>query len=76
MNISLLKLLYYLITKVKFILSYISNGWVIWSVVHTSMVWNSELNVFKGIKFVGAVSTKSPNCIFGTYVYKTLESCV
>ena len=39
------------------------------------MVWNSELNVFKGIKFVGAVSNKSPNCIFGTNVYKTLESC-
>ena len=67
--------MFYLITKVKFILSSISNGWLFWSVNHTSMVWNSELNVFKGIKFVGAISNKLPNGLFGTNVYKTLESC-
>ena len=39
------------------------------------MAWNSELNVFKGIKFVGEISNKLPNGLFGTNVYKTLESC-
>ena len=38
------------------------------------MVWNSELNLFKGLKFVGATSNKLPNGLFGTNVYKTLES--
>ena len=38
--------MFYLITKVKFILSSISNGWLFWSVNHTSMSWNSDLNVF------------------------------
>ena len=35
-----------LITKVKFILSSTSNSWLFWCVNHTSMSWNSELNVF------------------------------
>ena len=39
------------------------------------MAWNSELNVFKGIKFVGGIFNKPPNGLFGTNVYKTLESC-
>ena len=39
------------------------------------MVWNSELNIFEGIKFVGAIAKKLPNGLFGTNVYKTLESC-
>ena len=38
------------------------------------MVSNSELNVFKGMKFVGVISNKLPNGLFGTNVYKTLES--
>ena len=38
------------------------------------MVWNCELNVFKGIKFVGAISNKSSNYLFGTNGYKTLQS--
>ena len=36
---------------------------------------NSELNVFKGMKFVGAISNELPNGLLGTNVYKTLESC-
>ena len=70
--------MFYLITKVKFILPPISNGWLLWSVYHTYhslMVWNSELNVSKGTKFVGLISNKLPNGLFGTSVYKTLESC-
>ena len=70
-----IKWIFYLITKVKFILSSISNGWLFWSVYHTSMSWNSELNVFKKIWFVGEISNKLPNGLFGTNVYKTLESC-
>ena len=56
-------------------LSSICNGWLFWSVNHTSMVWNSELNVFKGIKFVGPISNKLPNGLFGTNACKPLESC-
>ena len=36
---------------------------------------NSELNVFKKIKFVGEISNKLMNGLFGTNMYKTLESC-
>ena len=39
------------------------------------MAWNSELNVFKVIKFVGEISNKLPSGLFGTNGYKTLESC-
>ena len=39
------------------------------------MVWNSELNIFKMRKVVGATSNKLPNCLCGINVYKTLESC-
>ena len=39
------------------------------------MVWNSELNVFKKVKFVVETSSNSPNGLFGTKVYKTIESC-
>ena len=39
------------------------------------MVWNSEFNDFNGIKFIGEISNKLPNGLFGTHVYKTLESC-
>ena len=30
-------------------MSSISNDWLFWSVNHTSMAWNSELNVFEKI---------------------------
>ena len=66
--------MYYLITKIKFVLSSVSNGWLFWSVNYTSMVWNSELNVFKGIKLVGVISIELPNGLFGTNAYKNLES--
>ena len=39
--------MYYLVTRVEFILSSIYNGWLFWSVNHSSMAWSSELNVFK-----------------------------
>ena len=67
--------MFYLITKIKFILPSIFNGWLFWSVSYTLMVWNSELDVFIGIKFVGEISNKLPIGLFGTNVYKTLESC-
>ena len=41
---------------------------------HTSMTWNSELNIFNRMKFVGGNSSKLPNGLFGTNVYKTVES--
>ena len=39
------------------------------------MSWNSDLNGFKKIWFVGDISNKLPRGLFGTNVYKTLESC-
>ena len=68
--------MFYLISRVKLTLSFISNGWLFWSVNHTSMAWNSELNVSKGIKFVGKIFNKLPNGLLETNVCKTLEfSC-
>ena len=67
--------MYYLITRVKIILSSIYNGWLYLSVNHTSIDWNSKLNIFKKIWFWGEISNRLPNGLFGTNVYKTLESC-
>ena len=39
------------------------------------MASNSELNVFKWIKFVGEISNKLPNSLFGRNMNKTLDSC-
>ena len=39
------------------------------------MLWNSELNVFKKIKFVSETSSNWQNSLFGTNVFKTFESC-
>ena len=64
-----------MITKVKFVLSSISNGWLFSFVNHTSMAWNSGLNVFEKIWRFGELFNKLPNGLFGTNVYKTLESC-
>ena len=58
--------MFYLITIVKFILSSISNGWLFWSVNHTLISSYSELNVFKNIWFVGEISNKLTNGLFGT----------
>ena len=57
--------IFYLITIVKFILFSISNVWLFWSGNHTSMSWNSELNVFKKMQFAGEISNKLPNGLFG-----------
>ena len=43
------------------ILSSISSGLELWSVNHTSMYENSELNVFTNIKFLGKISNNWPN---------------
>ena len=66
---------YHSITNVEFILSSISSRWLFWSVNHTSIYVNSELNVFKGMKYVGASSTKLQKGLLGTNVYKTFETC-
>ena len=39
------------------------------------MASNSELNVFKEMKFVGATSNKLLDGLLGKNVCKTLESC-
>ena len=41
---------------------------------HTSIQENSELKVLKYIKFCGEIFDNWPNALFGTKVYKTLES--
>ena len=58
-----------------FILSSISSGLEFWSVNHTSIYENSELNVFKNIKVLGEISSNRPNKLLGINVYKTLKSC-
>ena len=56
-------------------MSSISNSWLFWSVNHTSLTWNSELNVFKKVWSYGEIPNRLPNGLFGTNVYKTLEFC-
>ena len=58
-----------------FILSSISGDLEFWSVNHTSVYENSELKVFKNIKFVGEISSNLLNNLLVTNVYKTLEFC-
>ena len=58
-----------------FILSSVTRGLEFWSVNHTSIFGNSELNVFKNIvKPLGKLSNNWPNDLLETNVYKTLES--
>ena len=57
------------------ILSFISRGLEFWSVNYTSIYENSELKVFKNIKFFGEISSNRPNYLLETNVSKTLESC-
>ena len=64
-----------LITKVMFILSFISSRFEFWSVNYTSKNGNPELNIFKNIKLLGEISSNSPNDLLGTNTYMTLESC-
>ena len=58
-----------------FTLSSISSGLEFWSVNHTSIHDNSELKVFKNIKFLSEISNNWPNDLFRMKVYKALESC-
>ena len=48
-------------TKVKIILCFISIGCLFWPVKYTLISWNSELDSFKKIKFVGAISNRLLN---------------
>ena len=45
------------------------------SVNRTSAYENSEVKVFKNIKFLGQMSNNWPNDVLGTNVLKTFESC-
>ena len=58
-----------------FILSSITSGLELRSVNHISIYENSELNIYKNIKFVREISKTWPNNWLGTNVQKTLESC-
>ena len=53
-----------------FILSSISKGLEFWSVNHTSIYENSELNVFKYKFFLGKISNNWPKDLLGTNVHK------
>ena len=48
-----------------FILSSISSCLEFWLVNHTSIYENSELNVFKNVKFVGEISSNWQNDLLG-----------
>ena len=65
----------YLVTKVIHILSSISSSLEFWSVNHTSVYEDSELNAFKSLKVLAEVFNNRPNDLLATNVYKTLESC-
>ena len=49
-----------------FVLSSIFSGLEFWSVSHTSIYENSELNVFKNIKFFDEMSNYWSNGLIGT----------
>ena len=56
-----------------FILSSIFSGLELWSVNDTSIYENSELKVFKNIKFLDEIFDNWPNDLLGINVYKTLN---
>ena len=58
-----------------FTLSSISSGMLFWSVNHTLMDWNSALAVFKIVNEWGATGINWSNCLSGTEVKKTFDSC-
>ena len=58
-----------------FILSSIFSGLEFWSVSHTAIYENPELNFFKNIQFLGEISKNWANDLLATNVYKTLELC-
>ena len=49
-----------------FILSSIFSGLEVWIVNHTSIFENSDLKVFKNIKFFGEISNNWPYDLLGT----------
>ena len=55
-----------------FISSSISSGLEFWSVSQTSIYENSELKVFKKIKFLCEISNW-PKDLLGTSIYQTLD---
>ena len=55
-------------------LSSISSGLEFWSVNQTSIYENSELKVFKNIKFLDEISNDWPKDLKGRNVCRTLES--
>ena len=59
----------------RFIISSVSNVLEFWSVNHTSVYENSELNVFNNIKFLGEILSNWPNNLLGINIFKTLTSC-
>ena len=58
-----------------FILSSVSSSLEFWSVNYTSICENSELKVFKNVRFFGEISSNWPNDLLERNVYKTLKSC-
>ena len=58
-----------------FVLSSVSSNLDFWSVNHTTIYENPELNTFKNIKFCGEIPRNWPNDLWGIDVYKTFESC-
>ena len=61
-------------TKGNFILSSIFSELLFWSVKHTSIYENSEVNVLKNMKTVGEISSNWRNDLFWTSKYETIES--
>ena len=58
------------------IVSFISSSLKFWSVNHTSIKENSELNGFYKIKFFGEISNNGPNNLLGTNLCKTIADYV
>ena len=58
-----------------FILSSVSRGLGLWSENYTSMYENSQLIVFKNIRFLGEVSSNLRTDLLRINVYKTFGSC-
>ena len=58
-----------------FILSSMSSCFEFWLIIHISIYENSELDVFKNIKFLGERSNNWPSDLLGANAYKILESC-
>ena len=56
-----------------FVLPSISGGLEFWSINHTSIYEDSQLNVFKSINLLGGTSNKTKWFIRNKYI-KTLES--